>query len=73
MAHLQRVGIETRYNRLEGRLEEAAGLYAQGWSLARVGDQLGVSTRTVANAFRSAGMVTRPVGTNQWSRGRSRH
>ena len=66
MAHLQRSGVETRYNRLDGRLDEAARLYGQGWSLTRVAAHFDVSAGTVLNAFNRAGVATRPVGTNQW-------
>jgi hypothetical protein len=45
----------------------AAKLYEQGWSLARVSEGLGVSDGTVLNAFKRAGIATRPVGTNQWA------
>ena len=48
------------------KVAEAERLYASGISLAGVGERLGFSARSVLNAFRSAGIVTRPVGTNQW-------
>ena len=67
IAYLRRAGVETRYCRLEGRLDEAKQLYDQGWSLARVAAYFDVSPRTVQNAFNRAGVATRPVGTNQWS------
>jgi AraC-like DNA-binding protein len=51
---------------LDGRLDEAKGLYEQGWSLARVAAHFGVSAGTVLNAFNQAGVATRPVGSNQW-------
>jgi AraC-like DNA-binding protein len=67
MAHLRRARVDTRYNRLEGRLDEAMRLYEQGWSLARVAAHFDVSAGSVLNAFKRAGVPTRPVGTNQWS------
>jgi transposase len=66
MANLNRAGSRTRYNVLEGRLDEAKLLYAQGWSLTRVAAHFDVSAGTVRNAFNRAGVATRPVGTNQW-------
>jgi transposase-like protein len=61
MRHLDRAGVETRYRRLTlEQIEEAARLYAEGWSLARLGERLGVSRGTVLNAFRKAGVKTRP-------------
>jgi DNA-directed RNA polymerase specialized sigma24 family protein len=66
-AHLKRRQAAVRY-RAPLDIDEANALYEQGWSLARVGGQLGVSTGTVLNAFQRAGIPTRPVGTNQWRR-----
>jgi hypothetical protein len=67
-AHLARRGVSTRYQILgEDELAKAVELYAQGCSLARVGQQFGVSAGTVLNAFKRADVRTRPVGTNQWS------
>ena len=67
-AHLARRGVSTRYQILgEDDLAKAVELYTQGWSLARVGQQLGVSAGTLLNAFKRADVRTRPVGTNQWS------
>jgi transposase-like protein len=65
--HLGRAGAETRYNRLEGRVDDAYALYAQGMSLAAVAARLEVSAGTVSNALKRAGIATRPVGINQWS------
>ena len=68
VGHLKRRGVSTRYKIIaEKDLAEAARLYAQGWSLARVGEHFGVGAHTVLNTFRTAGIATRPVGTNQWS------
>jgi len=47
IAHLRRAGVVTRYNRLEGRRDEAKRLYEQGWSLARVAAHFDVSAGTV--------------------------
>jgi hypothetical protein len=66
MAHLRTAGVETRYNRLDGRLDEAKRLYEQGWSLARVAEHFDVCVGTVMNTFRRAGVMTRAVGSNQW-------
>jgi DNA-directed RNA polymerase specialized sigma24 family protein len=72
MAHLRRAGVKTRYNRLDDKLNEAKRLYVdEGWSLARIAEQFGVTAGTVRNAFTQTGVPTRPVGTNQWS-GRAR-
>ena len=67
MRHLDKAGVKTRYNLLEGRLDEAERLYADGWSLARVAAHFEISAGTVLNAFKRAGVATRPVGTNQRS------
>ena len=68
VGHLKRHGVSTRYKIIaEADLAEAARLYEQSWSLARVGEHFGVSARTVMSTFRAAGIATRPVGTNQWS------
>src|SRR5689334_20248006 len=56
--HLKRSKVETRYNLLQGRLEEAQQLYDSGWSLARVAAHLEVSAGTVRNAFQRAGIPT---------------
>lgn len=45
---IKRRGVETRWKRLtEGDVNEAERLYTQGWSLARVGERLGVSDDAV--------------------------
>jgi len=69
MAHLRRAGVETRYNLLEGRVDDAKSLYERGWSLVQVAAYFDVSAGTVLNAFKRAGVETRPVGTNQWESG----
>jgi DNA-directed RNA polymerase specialized sigma24 family protein len=52
---------EVRY-RVEVGVETARELYESGLSLARVGQELGVSAPTVLNRFRQAGIATRPSG-----------
>ena len=47
MAHLKRRGVKTRYNRMEGQLDEARELRAQGWSYARLGKHFSVTAHTV--------------------------
>ena len=67
--HLRRAGVEVRYRVVDRvDLTEAAKLYLSGRSLAVVAVQLGVSAGIVLRALRSAGVQTRAVGTNQWSR-----
>ena len=63
---IREAGVDLRY-RVEVDLGAARELYALGFSLAKVGEELGVSARTVLNRFRRAGILTREVGTNQWS------
>ncbi len=62
---IKRAGADVRY-RVEADLDLARELYDSGFSLAKVGDQLGVSTRTILNLFQRAGIPTRTAGTNQW-------
>jgi hypothetical protein len=51
-AILDRHGVPRRYNLLDTQaIAEAARLYEAGWSLARLADHLGVTARTVQNAF----------------------
>ena len=46
VGHLKRRGVCTRYKVIaEADLIEAASLYAEGWSLARVGERFDVSAR----------------------------
>jgi DNA invertase Pin-like site-specific DNA recombinase len=63
---IRSAGVEVRY-RVDVDVERARKLYESGFSLAKVGEELGVSTRTVLNRFRRRGIPTREVGTNQWS------
>ena len=46
---------------------ELVELYKQGWSLARLADRFTVSQSMVSRLLHQAGVVTRAVGTNQWS------
>jgi len=63
VGHLDRHGVP-RHSELavreSGTLEEAAGLYASGLSLADVADRFGIDAQTVANRFRRAGVAVRP-------------
>ena len=60
-AHLERHGIELRETELHGPdQEEAARLYTEGWSLARLSNHLGASTRAVRDALDTAGVPLRP-------------
>ena len=61
-----RAGEQTRY-RVDADLETARELYESGFSLAKVGEELGVSAKTILNLFQRAGIPTRGIGTNQWS------
>ena len=59
-AHLERRGVRRRYRLLDdAAVEVAAGLYAEGWSLARVGRHFGVQPGTVLRALRLAKIATR--------------
>jgi DNA-binding NarL/FixJ family response regulator len=59
MKHVERAGAPRRRNLLTRRLEEAQQLYDQGWSLARIGQHLGVNASTVWRTFRNADMPMR--------------
>jgi hypothetical protein len=67
-AILERHGIPRRYRLLgPDELMMAIELYEQqGLSLVDAGIRIGVNASTVLNAFKTAGVKTRPVGTNQW-------
>lgn len=69
-AIIKRAGVQTRYRveLTDADVDVARELYESGVSLARVGEQFGVSAGTVLNLVRGAGILTRGVGTNQWSR-----
>jgi hypothetical protein len=44
-------------------IERAADLYAQGWTLRRIGAELGLTATTVSHQLRRAGVTMRRVGT----------
>lgn len=61
MAHLDRSGVERRRRGLAlEQVDEAAKLYGDGWSLARVGKYFGVNAETVRVAFQRTGTTIRP-------------
>jgi hypothetical protein len=39
-------------------IERAADLYAQGWTLRRIGAELGLTATTVSHQLRRAGVLT---------------
>lgn len=51
------------------RIAEAVRLYAEGWSLARVGAHLGVDFSTVGKWLKEVGVVARPRGRSLEERG----
>ena len=58
---LRERGVAVRYRVVsEENLAEAAAMYASGLSLAKVGEQFGVSAWSVLRALRSAGVEVRP-------------
>lgn len=66
-AILGQQGVIIRYRLLdEATVTAAAKLYAEGFSLAAVAARLNVSTKTIHNAFRAAGITTRSWY-HQWS------
>lgn len=68
MQHVARAGTPRRRNRVLNHLDEAVGLYQQGWSLARIGGHFGVHPATVWYAFQREGVATRkPWERNQTS------
>jgi lambda repressor-like predicted transcriptional regulator len=53
--------VPTRYNLLtKAQVTEAAALYRQGWSLARLAARLQVSHHTVRRNLAKAGVTIRP-------------
>ena len=69
MNALRSAGVGARYRIMaDDDVAAARRLYESGSSLAAVGEHFGVAARTVLNVFRKAGVATRPVGTNQWTR-----
>jgi len=57
--HLQARGIDTTEKLSEEELTEAASLYMEGWSLARLGDRYGISDGTVRTRLIEAGVTMR--------------
>ncbi len=63
MAHLDRRNVQRRVAVREwddDALSRAARSYADGSSLAHIGDQFGIDPQTVANRLRRAGVAIRP-------------
>jgi AraC-like DNA-binding protein len=63
MANLRRLGAGSRRGIVDRRIEEATTLYAEGSSLAKLGDRYGVYPSTVRDALRKRGFpfVRAPV------------
>jgi hypothetical protein len=60
-ALLRRHGVELHQAGLAPEeIPTVADLYAQGWSLARLGASYGVDSTTVWRALRASGVVMRP-------------
>lgn len=58
--HLNRAGVARRPRGMsEAQIADAVQLYASGLSLARVGDRLGFSARTVQSRLRERGVLFR--------------
>ena len=68
-AIVKRAGAQTRYRveLTDAQVDVARELYETGHSLVTVGENLGVSSGTILNMLRQAGVQTRAVGTNQWT------
>jgi hypothetical protein len=65
-AILRRYGIPPRPRGLnQQQVEEAAQMYGEDWSLARIGSKLGVSAETVRKRLQERGVVMREA----WERG----
>jgi len=57
---LTRNGVKTTHPGLSpAQINEAIQLYGEGWSLARVGERLGVTARTVQLRLRERGVAMR--------------
>ncbi len=67
-AIIRRAGAELRYRveLTDAEIDVVRELYETGHSLVKVGERLGVSSGTILNVLRAAGVLTRAVGTNQW-------
>jgi len=57
--HLHVRGIDTTEKLSSEELAEAATLYKEGWSLARLGDRYGISDGTVRTRLLEVGMTMR--------------
>ena len=59
-AHLRRADVTIRMDRMTPeQIQQAADLYAEGWSLARVGRAVGTDAETVRKRLREAGVTIR--------------
>lgn len=59
--HLKTRGINTREPKISSeQIQEAAALYREGWSLARLGKTFGVDDGTVRSRLLEVGVVMRP-------------
>lgn len=57
---LTRNGVPTKHPGLtEGDIDQAVQLYGEGWSLARIGERLGVTATTVHRRLRERGVAMR--------------
>jgi lambda repressor-like predicted transcriptional regulator len=60
-AHLRRVGVTIRMDGMTPeQIQQAADLYAEGWSLARVGRAVGADAETVRKRLREVGVACCP-------------
>lgn len=60
VAQLNKADVERRPRTMsDEQIDEAHRLYESGWSLARVGDRLGFTARTVQLRLRELGVVFR--------------
>jgi hypothetical protein len=69
-AHLERAGVTTRTRRdlSPGDVDEAARLYQEGWSGARLAKRFSVSDHTIRATLRNVGVPIRPRrGARGWS------
>ena len=58
--HLHRTGVTLRRQGLDDDgIQQAVGLYGQGWSVARIGTRLGVDGTTVWTALKAQGLRMR--------------
>jgi lambda repressor-like predicted transcriptional regulator len=48
-------------------IDRAADLYAQGWTLRQIGNELGLSSTTVSDQLRRAGVTLRRAGSPAYS------